>query len=69
MDTPIQAHNQKPASVWNSGGARYEEISRGIADSIEHACCASPANRVNASWTWQPAQGGPRGSLRDEALR
>jgi len=29
MDTPIQAHNQKPASVWNSGGARYEEISRG----------------------------------------
>jgi len=36
MNTPIQAHNQKPASVWNSGGARYEEISRGIADSIEH---------------------------------
>ena len=33
----IQPHNQKPASVWNSGGAGYEEISRGIADSIEHA--------------------------------
>jgi SAM-dependent methyltransferase len=33
----IQPHNQKPASVWNSGGARYEEVSRGIADSIEHA--------------------------------
>jgi ubiquinone/menaquinone biosynthesis C-methylase UbiE len=32
----IQPHNQKPASVWNSGGARYNEISRGIADSIEH---------------------------------
>ena len=29
--------NQKPASVWNSGGAGYDEISRGIADSIEHA--------------------------------
>lgn len=36
MDTPIQPHNQKAASVWNSGGARYEDISRGIADSIEH---------------------------------
>ena len=32
----IQAHNEKPASVWNSGGGRYDEISRGIADSIEH---------------------------------
>lgn len=33
----IQPHNQKPASVWNAGGAGYDEISRGIADSIEHA--------------------------------
>jgi ubiquinone/menaquinone biosynthesis C-methylase UbiE len=32
----IQPHNEKPASVWNSGGGRYDEISRGIADSIEH---------------------------------
>lgn len=36
MNDPIQPHNQKSAGVWNSGGARYEEISRGIADSIEH---------------------------------
>jgi SAM-dependent methyltransferase len=36
MSASIQPHNQKPASVWNSGGERYEEISRGIADSIEH---------------------------------
>ncbi len=36
METAIQLHNQKLASVWNSGGARYEDISRGIADSIEH---------------------------------
>ena len=35
--TAIQPHNEKPASVWNSGGAGYEGISRGIADSIEHA--------------------------------
>ncbi|WAJ27178.1 class I SAM-dependent methyltransferase [Antarcticirhabdus aurantiaca] len=33
----IQPHNQKPAAVWNSAGAGYEGISRGIADSIEHA--------------------------------
>ncbi len=36
MEASIQPHNQKPASVWGSGGARYDEISRGIADMIEH---------------------------------
>ncbi|CCJ07268.1 class I SAM-dependent methyltransferase [Methylocystis sp. SC2] len=36
MTGVIQAHNQKSAAVWNSGGAHYEDISRGIADSIEH---------------------------------
>ena len=32
----IQPHNQRPATVWSSGGRDYDEISRGIADSIEH---------------------------------
>lgn len=32
----IQPHNQRPATVWSSGGKDYDEISRGIADSIEH---------------------------------
>jgi SAM-dependent methyltransferase len=32
----IQAHNERPAAVWSSGGAGYDQISRGIADSIEH---------------------------------
>ena len=36
MEGAIESHNQKPAAVWNSGGARYDDISRGIADSIEH---------------------------------
>jgi ubiquinone/menaquinone biosynthesis C-methylase UbiE len=36
MDETIQSHNQKPASVWSSGGSAYDAISRGIADSIEH---------------------------------
>ena len=36
MTGTIEAHNQKSAAVWNSGGAKYEEISHGIADSIEH---------------------------------
>lgn len=36
MPGTIQPHNQRSAAVWNSGGARYEDISRGIADSIEH---------------------------------
>src|SRR5215470_16760469 len=32
----IQPHNQRPAAVWSSGGKNYDEISRGIADAIEH---------------------------------
>jgi SAM-dependent methyltransferase len=32
----IQAHNERPAAVWSSGGKAYDEISRGIADAIEH---------------------------------
>jgi SAM-dependent methyltransferase len=32
----IQPHNERPAAVWSSGGADYDQVSRGIADSIEH---------------------------------
>lgn len=32
----VQPHNQKPAAIWSSGGRNYDQISRGIADSIEH---------------------------------
>ena len=32
----IEAHNERPAAVWSAGGRDYEEISRGIADAIEH---------------------------------
>ncbi len=37
MSNTIQPHNQRSATVWSSGGAAYDHISRGIADSIEHA--------------------------------
>lgn len=33
----IQPHNERPASVWSTGGPNYERISQGIADAIEHA--------------------------------
>jgi SAM-dependent methyltransferase len=33
----VQTHNLKAQTVWNSPGARYDEISRSIADAIEHA--------------------------------
>jgi ubiquinone/menaquinone biosynthesis C-methylase UbiE len=33
----VQSHNIKAQSVWNSPGGRYDEISRSIADAIEHA--------------------------------
>jgi ubiquinone/menaquinone biosynthesis C-methylase UbiE len=36
MDGKIQQHNERPAAVWSSGGKAYDEISRGIADSLEH---------------------------------
>lgn len=32
----VQPHNARPAAVWSSGGKHYDQISRGIADSIEH---------------------------------
>lgn len=36
MTGAVEPHNMKSAAVWNSGGGRYEDISRSIADSIEH---------------------------------
>jgi ubiquinone/menaquinone biosynthesis C-methylase UbiE len=33
----VQPHNLKAQSVWNSPAGRYEDISRSIADAIEHA--------------------------------
>jgi SAM-dependent methyltransferase len=35
-DGSIQPHNERPAAVWGAGGKEYDQISRGIADSIEH---------------------------------
>jgi SAM-dependent methyltransferase len=37
MTNIVQPHNVKAQSVWNSPGGRYDEISRSIADAIEHA--------------------------------
>jgi SAM-dependent methyltransferase len=48
-EAAIQPHNTKPASVWSSGGPRYDQISRGIADSIEHCVLRlnpQPSERV-----------------------
>lgn len=32
----IQPHNERPAAVWSAGGRDYDEISRSIADAIDH---------------------------------
>jgi SAM-dependent methyltransferase len=37
MNATIQPHNQKPATVWGSGGGAYEEISRQISSALAHA--------------------------------
>ena len=36
LERPIRTHNAGPAAAWSSGGAAYDEISRGICDAIEH---------------------------------
>jgi hypothetical protein len=49
--------------VWGSGGANYDAISKGIADSIEHCVLRlnpRPGERILDS---PPAPAGPRGSL------
>lgn len=37
MLNAVESHNQRAQSVWNSPGGHYDEISRSIADAIEHA--------------------------------
>lgn len=37
MTNAVQPHNTKAQSVWNAPAGRYDEISRSIADAIEHA--------------------------------
>jgi hypothetical protein len=37
MSPTVQAHNQRAATVWPSGGAACEHIGRGVADAIEQA--------------------------------
>lgn len=32
----ILSHNARPSAVWSAGGAGYDRISHGIADSLEH---------------------------------
>src|SRR5262245_32200148 len=36
VDGSVQPHNERPAAIWSSGGSDYDEVSRGIADAIEH---------------------------------
>lgn len=49
MDTSIQPHNERARAIWNSPAGRYDDISRSIADAIEHAVerlQAKPGERV-----------------------
>lgn len=36
MNSAIRPHNEKAASMWGSGGRAYDEVSRFIAEGIEH---------------------------------
>ena len=35
-DPPVRPHNAVQSATWSSGGRAYDEVSRGIADAIEH---------------------------------
>ena len=48
-DAAIQPHNLRAAAIWNVAGDAYEEISRGISDSLDHAVrrlAPGPGERV-----------------------
>jgi len=36
MSGAVQVHNERPAAVWNSGGATYDKVSRQISSALEH---------------------------------
>jgi SAM-dependent methyltransferase len=36
MRGKVEAHNQRPAAVWNSGGDAYDDISHQIASALDH---------------------------------
>src|SRR3954470_3846760 len=36
LEGRVQTHNERPSPVCSSGGKNYDQISRGIADAIEH---------------------------------
>jgi SAM-dependent methyltransferase len=36
MAASIEAHNQKPAATWSSGGGAYNEVSHQISSALEH---------------------------------
>jgi hypothetical protein len=62
----IQPHNERPAAVWSSGGALYDQISRGIADSIEHCVLRlDPQPGGEAAWNTFSRSYGPTKALAD----
>ena len=69
MEAAIEPHNQKPAAVWNSGGARYDDISRGIATRLSIACFVSTLNQVNVPLILPREPAGLLASSHGEAQR
>ncbi len=47
VENTIRPHNAAPSATWSSAGRAYDEISRGIADAIEH-CINRLAPEQNA---------------------
>jgi SAM-dependent methyltransferase len=63
MTFTIEPHNLKPASVWSSGGGSYDNISRGIADALEHAVWRLNPRRGERILDLAPGTGWTSGGL------
>ena len=68
MSSTIQPHNMRAAAVWSRGGKAYDQISRGIADAIEHCVMRldpQPGERIldlSTGTGWTSRVGARRGA-------
>jgi hypothetical protein len=73
MSATIRDHNLKAAAMWSAGGRAYDEISRGIANGIDHCVTrlrSPPAWMTRAATHCErPSVNGPNRSAPDSVLR
>ena len=69
MAASIEAHNQKPAATWSSGGGAYNEVSHQISSALEHCVVRLDPKPGEKCSTSRRARAGHRGSRPGAARR